>query len=123
VPSGLVFAGAAFQSEGAVSESYGHKKETAGAALERCELEKLKSRPQTEFCKEIRKSFNKTKNNRILPLDRILGFFEIFYHVLDTDCAEGHGFERHGLKKCTVKSVCLSMKNLSIHTRRSRETC
>jgi hypothetical protein len=56
-------------------ESYGHKKEAAGAALERSGLDFPESRPRMEFCKESRNSFNNTKNNLILPIDRIFGFF------------------------------------------------
>jgi hypothetical protein len=90
----------------------GHKKESAGAALKRCELEKLKSRPRMEICKESRKSFNNTKNNSILPLDRILGFSEIYYHGLDTDYA---GFRRglRGKTRIKIQGFYILM-NLSV---------
>jgi hypothetical protein len=59
----------------------GTKKKQLGTALERSEWEKLKSRPQMEFCKETRKSFAETKNSLILPIDRIWGFCRIYYHL------------------------------------------
>jgi hypothetical protein len=54
----------------------------------KCRTENLEGCSQMEFCKETRKSFNNTKNSLVLPLDRILGFFGIYYYGLDTDCAE-----------------------------------
>jgi hypothetical protein len=71
----------------------GTKKEAAGAALKRRGLEKLKSGFRVGICKEIRNSFNNTKNSLILAIDRILGFRRIYYHDLDTDYAEGHGLK------------------------------
>jgi hypothetical protein len=53
----------------------------------KCCTENLESCSQMKICKETRNSFNNTKNNWILPLDRILGFFEIYYHGLDADGA------------------------------------
>jgi hypothetical protein len=80
VPIGLQSAGVAFQSPGAALQAYGHKKQTAGVALKSSGGGKLKSGFPTGICKETRNSFNNTKNNPILPLDRILGFYRIYYH-------------------------------------------
>jgi hypothetical protein len=70
----------AFQSDGHRLGSCGHRNLPVPTELKSCGLKFQTSALPFEICKDSRKSFAETKNNPILPLDKIWAIFKNYYH-------------------------------------------